>query len=70
MFGRSSANRPVNRYTAEDVYQDLFEELQVPIIYDIDCGHMPPQITFINGAFAEVDVKDGKGKPAIAMLAG
>lgn len=61
MFGRSSANRPIDHYTAEDVYQDLFEELQVPIIYDIDCGHMPPQMTFINGAFAEVEVIDGKG---------
>jgi len=61
MFGRSSANRPIDQYTAEDVYQDLFEDLQVPIIYDIDCGHMPPQITFINGAFAEVEVRDGKG---------
>jgi muramoyltetrapeptide carboxypeptidase len=61
MFGRSPANHPVEDYTIEDVYQDLSEELQIPIIYDIDCGHMPPQITFINGAFAEVEVREGKG---------
>jgi muramoyltetrapeptide carboxypeptidase len=61
MFGRSPANQPVEDYTIEDVYQDLSEELQIPIIYDIDCGHMPPQITFINGAFAEVEVREGKG---------
>lgn len=36
-------------------------ELQVPIIYDIDCGHVPPQITFINGAYAEVELCSGKG---------
>lgn len=36
-------------------------ELQVPIIYDIDCGHVPPQMTFINGAYAKIEVADGKG---------
>ena len=61
MFGRSPANTPVDHYTVEDVYQDLADELKIPIIYDIDCGHVPPQITFINGAFAEVKVEDGKG---------
>ena len=61
LFGRSSANIPVENYLAEDVYQELAEELAIPIVYDVDCGHMPPQITFINGSFAEVSVKDGKG---------
>ncbi|MCM3271848.1 S66 family peptidase [Paenibacillus elgii] len=61
LFGRSSANRPVEGYTAEDVYQELAEELQLPIVYDIDCGHVPPQITLINGAYAEIEVEDGKG---------
>ncbi|MCH1626444.1 S66 family peptidase [Ferdinandcohnia quinoae] len=61
MFGRSDKNTPVENYTIEDVYQDLFDELQIPIIYDIDCGHVPPQITLINGAFAEVKVENGKG---------
>ncbi|MGG2091449.1 S66 peptidase family protein [Bacillus sp. S13(2024)] len=61
LFGRSAANHQVNDYTAEDVYQELTDELQIPIIYDVDCGHMPPQITFINGAFAEIEVEEGKG---------
>jgi muramoyltetrapeptide carboxypeptidase len=61
MFGRSAANKSVENYTAEDVYKDLSEELQIPIIYDIDCGHQPPQITLVNGAFAEILVEDGKG---------
>lgn len=61
LFGRSAANHPVNEYTAEDVYQELTDELQIPIIYDVDCGHKPPQITFINGAFAEIEVENGKG---------
>ncbi|REK71728.1 S66 family peptidase [Paenibacillus paeoniae] len=61
MFGRSAANAPVEDYEIEDVYRDLAEELDVPIIYDIDCGHVPPQMTFINGAYGEIAVSDGKG---------
>lgn len=62
MFGRSSAKDAVENYTVLDVYKDLENELSLPIIYDIDCGHVPPQVTLINGAYAEVEVKDGKGK--------
>jgi len=61
MFGRSPANQPVDGYTAEDLYNELSGELQIPVIYDIDCGHVPPQITFINGAYAEIEVKEGRG---------
>ncbi|WP_062235812.1 S66 family peptidase [Fictibacillus sp. FJAT-27399] len=61
MFGRSPANHPVDGYSVEDVYQDLAHELEVPVIYDIDCGHVPPQVTLINGADAEVEVAKGKG---------
>lgn len=61
MFGRSPANHTVDGYTVEDVYKELSDELEIPIIYDIDCGHVPPQITFINGTYAEIIVEDGKG---------
>ncbi|OWA33930.1 LD-carboxypeptidase [Saccharibacillus sp. O16] len=54
MFGRSAFNTPVDGYTAEDVYRDMAEDLGVPVLYDIDCGHQPPQLTLINGALAEV----------------
>jgi muramoyltetrapeptide carboxypeptidase LdcA involved in peptidoglycan recycling len=61
LFGRSAANQPIDHYTAEDVYTDLFEELRLPIVYDVDFGHVPPQITFINGAYGQVTFQDGKG---------
>ncbi|QKS70033.1 LD-carboxypeptidase [Paenalkalicoccus suaedae] len=61
MFGRSSANQAVEDLTIELVYEELASELQVPVLYDIDCGHMPPQVTLINGAFADVTVENGKG---------
>ncbi|HZH61666.1 MAG TPA: S66 peptidase family protein [Metabacillus sp.] len=61
LFGRSAANQSVDQYTVIDVYQELAEELNIPVIFDIDCGHVPPQMTFINGAYAKVEVNDGKG---------
>lgn len=61
LFGRSAANQPVGNYTAEDVYQELSEELRLPILYDIDCGHVPPQLTFVNGAYAEIELINGMG---------
>lgn len=62
MFGRSGANRPVDSYTVEDCYKELSEELQLPVIYDVDFGHVPPQLTLINGAYAEVKVQNGAGR--------
>lgn len=62
LFGRSPANTPVKEYTVDDVYKELSEELQIPIIYNVDCGHVPPQITFTNGAFAEIETNNGQGK--------
>ncbi len=62
LFGRSASNKHIKGYTAEDVYRELSEELAIPIIYDVDCGHIPPQITWINGAYAEIDTFKGQGK--------
>ncbi|GGB03543.1 LD-carboxypeptidase [Macrococcus hajekii] len=62
LFGRTPVTTDTNSYTIKDVYQDTADDLQIPIIYDIDCGHMPPQITFINGAYGIVEYSDGKGK--------
>lgn len=62
VFGRSAANEPVQGYTAEMVYAELEEELRIPIIYDADIGHQPPQVILVNGAYATVQAQDGKGQ--------
>ena len=59
MFGRSAAEDLLD-YKMKDVYEDLSKELKLPILYDIDCGHVPPQLTLINGAYAEVAVEEIK----------
>lgn len=62
VFGRSEANEPVQGYTAEMVYQELAEQLKIPIIYDADIGHQPPQVILVNGAHAIFNTEEGKGR--------
>lgn len=62
VFGRSEANDAVQGYTAEMVYQELAEQLKIPVVYDADIGHQPPQVTLVNGAHAVIRVEDGKGR--------
>ncbi|TKJ93351.1 LD-carboxypeptidase [Paenibacillus sp. CFBP13512] len=59
LFGRSQMTNSQDNYTVLDVYRELSQEIDVPLIYDIDCGHVPPQMTFINGAEALVEIIDG-----------
>ncbi|WP_143003422.1 hypothetical protein [Melghirimyces thermohalophilus] len=35
--------------------------MDVPVIYDVDIGHVPPQLTLVNGVFATVTAEGGKG---------
>ncbi|CAI6079922.1 S66 family peptidase [Cohnella sp. JJ-181] len=61
LFGRSAVHIPKEGYTELDVFEEIESELGVPVVYDVDCGHKPPQLTLINGAYAEVDVEAGRG---------
>lgn len=62
IFGRTQVDEAVDGYTMLDVYKDIAQGINVPILYDIDCGHQPPQMTFINGAYGIVEYDNGKGK--------
>jgi muramoyltetrapeptide carboxypeptidase LdcA involved in peptidoglycan recycling len=32
-----------------------------PVLYDVDIGHLPPQLSLVNGALAKVRFRDGAG---------
>ena len=38
------------------------KDLNIPIIYDVDIGHVPPSITLISGAMAEVHFEKNQKK--------
>jgi len=47
----------VNQYNA---VTDILSDLNVPIIMDMDIGHLPPMIPLVVGSLASLEVKAGK----------
>ncbi|WP_257348561.1 S66 family peptidase [Pseudalkalibacillus decolorationis] len=62
LFGRLEGYEDVGGFTLIDAFKKPLDDLAVPILYDVDLGHIPPQLTFINGSFAEVSYKKGGGQ--------
>jgi len=61
LIGRTMSSSAVEDFTYLDALKDSIGMLNVPIIYDVDIGHVPPQITCINGAYGEFEYIKGKG---------
>lgn len=59
LYGRLEGYSEKDDYKFIDIFNDLLED--IPLIYGMDIGHVPPQITLINGAFCQVSYKDNKG---------
>ena len=62
VFGRADGYKDVRDFNLEDAYEKVFLDLEIPVVYDIDLGHLPPQLVFINGAYGEIIVDHGKGE--------
>ncbi len=62
LIGRTRSNKTMKDLTYEDVMHNVFDSLNVPVIYDIDVGHVDLQWTMINGSYAEFEYENGKGK--------
>ena len=54
------SGNPLPEY--RQVLLERLSYLHVPIILDADIGHRGPQFVMINGAMAEVESEDGKGR--------
>ena len=61
LFGRPLFIREDYGMTFKDTIKQALEGLNIPVIYDVDIGHVPPQMPIINGAILEVKCKNGKG---------
>lgn len=48
--------------TYEETIKDALKDLNIPIIYDADIGHVAPQMPIVSGGIIEVNYKEGKGK--------
>ena len=61
VFGRTAICREEYGVTFKDSLKDALANLDIPVVYDMDFGHRPPQIAMINGGFLEIESKGGKG---------
>jgi muramoyltetrapeptide carboxypeptidase LdcA involved in peptidoglycan recycling len=57
LVGRTSAPDSPG-YTQRDAVVDALGGLGIPVVLDVECGHVPPQMPFVNGSLARV-VVDG-----------
>lgn len=62
IFSRVGKPKMKESYQYKDVYREMATALNVPVLYDVDFGHKPPQMTIINGAYGMIDMEKGKGQ--------
>lgn len=64
LIGRTSSKKITDKNSTnhEEALELSFGDLEIPIIYNTDIGHCPPQLTLINGAVAEVKYENSGGQ--------
>jgi muramoyltetrapeptide carboxypeptidase LdcA involved in peptidoglycan recycling len=55
LVGRS-AGPSAGDFSQHDALVHALGDLLVPVLYDVDLGHIPPQLTIVNGALATVEL--------------
>lgn len=58
---RADTGRPSD-LSYEDVIKEHLSNKGIPVIYDVDIGHVPPNLTLFNGCYTEISILNGKGK--------
>lgn len=61
IYGRAEECGDLKDFTYIDALEFALAELNIPVVYNADIGHLPPQLTLINGAYAKIKVADGNG---------
>lgn len=54
-------------YTHHDAARHALGDLGIPVIADVDCGHVPPHLSLVNGALARV-THDATGSRIVQRL--
>ncbi|WP_426243925.1 S66 family peptidase [Nocardioides sp. LHG3406-4] len=55
LIGRTSAPAS-GEFSQRDAVVDALGMLDLPIVFDVECGHVPPYLPLVNGALAHVTV--------------
>ena len=62
IFGRSLVFRKDYDTNFKEAVKQAIGDLNIPIIYDADIGHVAPQLAIINGEIMKITSEEGKGK--------
>lgn len=69
LIGRSFVQRnDQDSFSFKSAVERALSKFNVPIIYNVDIGHVPPQMYIINGSYAKFEYKNGKGKLTQKMI--
>ena len=66
LVGRTHAP-DADGFTQVDAVRSALGDLDLPVVLDVDCGHVPPHLSLVNGALAEV-VVDGDRQELVQRL--
>lgn len=61
LFGRPLFVREEYDINFRDAVYSALNDLDIPILYDVDIGHVPPQMPIVNGAILDVKYENNKG---------
>lgn len=61
LIGRTRAIKEIEDFTYLDALHKIFDDMNVPVIYDVDIGHLMPTFTIINGSYGTFTYQDNKG---------
>jgi len=61
LIGRPDEYRDTKDFSLVDALERSFAGLDIPVIYDADIGHRPPQMQIINGSIGTVVWENGAG---------
>lgn len=69
LIGRSFVQKNDNdSFNFKSAVERALQKFNVPIVYNVDIGHIPPQMYIINGSYAQFEYKNGKGKLIQKMI--
>lgn len=59
LIGRTGAPAS-GEFTQREAVLDALEDLDIPIVFDVEIGHVPPQLSLVNGAVTHLAVTDNE----------
>lgn len=62
IFGRSALEKSCYDISFKEAVTRVLGDLNIPIIFNVDIGHVSPRMTIINGAITNIISRDGKGE--------